>query len=85
MQEAKLTVRMPREVIEAAKRYARENDTTLTRLLSHYMQRLVAPSDPLAEAPIVRRLSGVLSPLASERDYREFLVEKHGSTAQDPH
>jgi len=84
MQEAKLTVRMPREVIEAAKQYAREHDTTLTRLLSHYMQRLVAASNPLADAPIVRRLSGSLAAGASEQDYKDYLVDKHGLQAKDP-
>jgi hypothetical protein len=77
MEKTKLTVRVPRDVLEGAKRYARENRTTMTRLISEYLRRLVAQSDPLADAPIVQRLSGTLSQDVSLEDYREYLEVKH--------
>jgi hypothetical protein len=80
MQKTKLTVRMPRRLLEGAKRYAAEHDTTLTRLISEYLRRLSAEGDPLADSPMVRLLSGMLSPEASIDDYRAYLEEKYGKT-----
>jgi hypothetical protein len=79
VQDTKLTIRVPRDVLEGAKDYAHRNRTTLTRLVSEYLRRLGAERDPLAEAPTVRRLAGALSPRASVDDYRVYLEEKYGS------
>ena len=35
MNETKMTVRVPRDLLENAKRYARQHDTALTRLVSN--------------------------------------------------
>lgn len=78
MEKAKLTVRVPRDLLEGAKRYASEHETTLTRLVSEFLRRLSMQVDPLADAPVVRRLSGALSPEASIDDYRKHLEEKYG-------
>jgi hypothetical protein len=78
MEKTKLTVRVPRELLERAKRYAHEHNTTLTRLVSEYLRQLSTQGDPLADAPVVRRLSGTLSPDASVEDYYKYLEEKHG-------
>jgi hypothetical protein len=78
MEKAKLTVRVPRDLLDGAKRYANEHDTTLTRLVSEYLRQLGTQGDLLADAPVVRRLSGTLSPDASIDDYRKYLEEKYG-------
>jgi hypothetical protein len=78
METTKLTIRVSRTVLEGAKRYARENQTTLTRLVSEYLRRLTAETDPLANAPIVQRLSGTLSQNVSVEDYRQYLEQKYG-------
>lgn len=78
MEKTKLTIRIPRELLEEAKRYAEENNTTLTKLVSEYLRRLAASDDPLAGAPVVRRLSGILSEDASANDYRQHLERKYG-------
>jgi len=78
MTTTKLTVRVPRAVVEDAKDYARTHDTTLTRLISEYLKRLSADTDFLAGAPIVRRLSGTLPPEASVDEYHRYLEEKYG-------
>jgi hypothetical protein len=77
MKETKLTVRVPRELLEKAKRYAAENDTTLTNLIEAYLEHIPARGF-LADAPIVRRLSGVLSEQVSIEDYQKHLEEKYG-------
>lgn len=81
MEKTKLTIRVPRDLLEGAKRYASENNTTLTRLVSEYLRRLTIGSDPLSNTPIVQRLSGVLSQDVSVEDYREYLERKYGGEA----
>ena len=78
METTKLTIRVSRDVLEGAQRYAHENQTTLTRLVSEYLRRLTAENDPLANAPIVQRLSGTLSQDVSEKDYQQYLEQKYG-------
>ncbi len=81
MEDTKLTIRVSRKVLEEAKRYARENNTTVTRLVSQYLEQVSIQGDPLAKAPIVRRLSGILSPDITIEDYKKHLEEKYGSEA----
>jgi len=81
VEKTKLTIRVPRHLLEEAKRYARENNTTLTRLVSEYLRRLASDEDALSGAPIVQRLSGVLSQDVSVEDYREYLELKYGREA----
>jgi hypothetical protein len=76
MEQTKLTVRVPRDLLEGAKRYAKMHNTSLTRLVSAYLQQLSLQDDPLADAPIVRRLSGILSQDVSVDDYHAYLDEK---------
>jgi hypothetical protein len=78
MEDTKLTIRVPQAVLEEAKRYARRHETSITRLVSEYLRRLGADEDPLGTAPIVRRLSGILSPQVTVADYRAYLEEKYG-------
>ena len=78
MEKTKLTVRVPRDLLDGAKRYANAHDTTLTRLVSEFLRQLSIQEDPLADAPVVRRLSGTLAPDASIDDYREYLGKKYG-------
>jgi len=77
MEETKLTIRVPRDLVEKAKRYAAENDTTLTNLIEAYLQHLPARGS-LANATIVQRISGILSQEVSIGDYYKHLEEKYG-------
>jgi hypothetical protein len=76
MQETKLTVRVPRNLLENIKRYAAQNNTTLTNLIEAYLRRIPAQV-PLDDAPIVRRLSGSMSQVVSIPDYKVHLEEKY--------
>ncbi len=76
MGKTKLTVRVTRDLLKGAKRYANESGTTLTRLISEYLRQLTAQSDPLSDAPIVQRLSGTLSQDVSLQYYGEYLEKK---------
>jgi hypothetical protein len=77
MKEQKLTIRISQDVLDGAKRYAREHDTTLTRLVTVYLDHLSREGDPLTSAPITRRLAGSLPPSATRAEYREHLEQKH--------
>ena len=68
---------MQRDLLDNFKKYAERNNTTLTALIEVYLQQFPV-GDELAEAPIVRRLSGILSPDSSIQDYYDHLEEKYG-------
>lgn len=77
MEETKLTVRVPRDLLENVKLYAAQNHTTLTNLIEAYLRRIPA-QHPLENASIVRRLSGSLSSEVTIQDYKKHLEEKYG-------
>ena len=77
MSETKLTVRVPRDLLENAKLYAAQQGTTLTNLIQAYLRR-IPPQSPLEDAPIVRSLSGILSQDVSIEDYKNHIDEKYG-------
>jgi hypothetical protein len=77
MEDTKLTVRVSRTLLENVKLYAAQNNTTLTELIDAYLRRIPA-QHPLENAPIVRRLSGTLSPDVTVLDYKKHLEEKYG-------
>jgi hypothetical protein len=76
--DTKLTVRVPRHLLENAKRYARENNTTLTELISIYLERIPGQFESPGNAPIVRHLTGLLSPEISVTDYQKYIEDKYG-------
>jgi len=75
MQKTKLTVRVPQELLSILKKYANANNTTMTALIETYLRR-IPPQELPADAPIVRRVSGILSQRVSNEDYEEHLAEK---------
>ncbi len=76
--DTKLTVRVKRNLLENAKRYANAHHTTLTELISAYLQRIPNDTEPLDDAPIVRQLTGLLSSKVSVEDYKQHLESKYG-------
>ncbi len=68
---------MPRDLLEKAKNYAVENDTTLTSLIEAFLRR-IPDSHISQDYPIVQRLSGILSDDLTLQDYKEHLVQKYG-------
>jgi len=77
MAESKLTIRVPRQTIERAKAYARQHGTTLTRLITAYLEHLESPSPEQANTPLVRQLMGTLPPDVGIEDYRAYLEDKY--------
>jgi hypothetical protein len=75
--DTKLTVRVPRKLLENAKRYAHSHHTTLTELISTYLENIPVEDDVLEHAPIVQRLTGLLSSDVSVEDYKQHLEDKY--------
>jgi hypothetical protein len=76
--DTKLTVRVPRNLLENAKPYAQEHNTTLTELISAYLRQIPSEGTGLDNAPIVRWLSGSISQNVTLEDYKKHLDEKYG-------
>ena len=77
MTQTKLTVRVDRRWIEPAKQYAARRSTSLSRLISEYLRTLAMPEPPIAGAPILERLTGILPPDVDSRAHQRHLEEKH--------
>lgn len=79
--ETKLTLRIKKNIIEQAKRYANDHETSLSKLIENYLSAITTDSRSILEiSPLVQSLSGVIQ--ISENDdakgeYHEHLEEKY--------
>jgi hypothetical protein len=78
----KLTLRMDDAIIDRAKVYARRNKTSLSKIVSQYLRSLLtSKKEGRPIAPLVKEISGILSPSRSSRsvktDYHQYLEKKH--------
>ena len=78
MDTAKLTVRLPKEDLEFAKRYAKEHRMTVTELIDRYLRGLQSQAGTQIH-PEVERISGLVPPDFDALSlYQEHLLRKHG-------
>lgn len=77
-EKRKLTVRVDSRWIEEAKEYAARHNTSLSKLISEFLRNLPAISDPNREAPILKRVSGILPPHVTAQEHKTHLKEKYG-------
>jgi hypothetical protein len=79
--ETKLTLRLKKNVIEQAKKYASDQETSLSKLIENYLEAITADSKVSGEiSPLVKSLSGVISlpeDFDHKENYRQFLNEKY--------
>jgi Family of unknown function (DUF6364) len=80
--ETKLTLSMEKEVIEEAKRYAREKNTSLSRLIKTYLVSITRNKSEKDTdiTPLVKSLSGVLSVEKKahyKKEYSDYLQKKY--------
>ncbi|MCS3663275.1 hypothetical protein GGP65_000878 [Salinibacter ruber] len=82
----KLTLRLDEDVIERAKAYAAERDTSVSRLVESYFDELTGREEgeqgndlvPESLGPLTSRLARRTSTSETEEtDYYEYLQEKH--------
>lgn len=79
----KLTLRLDEQLIQNVKNYAKDNNTSLSRMVSDYFRLLMIDEPGLDRSteslpPITQSLIGMLSGAqVDEDDYYAYLEEKH--------
>lgn len=76
MTKRKLTLSVDERVIERARRYSTQHNTSISQLVTQYLSQLDAPSGSTL-APWVQRLRGIVPSDVSVEDHRRHLEEKH--------
>ena len=82
MMDKKLTLSLNQEIIESAKRYAKNNNTSLSKMIESYFETLtkVDENENIKTTPLARSLRGVIE-LPDDFNYKEsrskYLKEKH--------
>ena len=70
--EAKLTLKLDKNVIDSAKKYAKEHNRSISRMVEHYFSSLLSKPDyPDKHSSLVESLSGILSEGDLEKMARE--------------
>lgn len=73
--ETKLTLRLDEEIIQSAKIYAKKNKTSVSKMVSNYLNSLThLEKTNHAISPIVKELSGIIP---SEIDTSKLTDEYH--------
>ena len=79
--DSKLTLKLDNAVIERAKKYARNKDTSLSRLIENYLSWVTSDkSDIDAISPLVKSLSGIIDlsdDFNHKKAYADFLENKY--------
>jgi hypothetical protein len=76
MGKTKLTLRIEKSVIELAKNYAHQHQTSLSQLVAEFFRTLDAPGRT-PQAPILDDLTGILPADVSLTDYHTYLEQKY--------
>ena len=79
--ETKLTLRLKKKVIDQAKKYANDHETSLSKLIENYLEAVTNTSDEDDHiSPLVKSLSGVIQ-LSNNSDlnknYHKHLTDKY--------
>ncbi len=79
--ETKLTLRLKKKVIDQAKKYANDHETSLSKLIENYLSAVTNESRSIEKiSPLVQSLSGVIQ-LSENEDpkgkYQEHMKEKY--------
>jgi deoxyxylulose-5-phosphate synthase len=78
--DTKLTLKINKRIIERAKKYAKQRETSLSKMVENYLQTLTNKEEKNeAISPLVESLSGVIKFQDSDykKDYTDFLSEKY--------
>ncbi|MGY5847036.1 DUF6364 family protein [Salegentibacter sp. HM20] len=79
--DKKLTLSLNSTIIETAKRYAKSNNISLSKLIESYLSSLTKKEEKEVEiTPLVKSLSGVISiddDLNEKEEYSQYLIEKY--------
>jgi hypothetical protein len=76
----KLTLNLDKRVIEQAKSYAKNNQTSLSKLIENYLNSLTKTTEKKSDiSPLVESLTGVIPSgnYDDKKDYEDYLAEKY--------
>jgi len=79
--DAKLTLKLDSEIIDEAKLYAKNSNTSLSKLIENYLSAITSDQTKRRKInPIVKSLTGIVT-LDEKKDYREsytkYLIKKY--------
>ncbi len=77
----KLTLKLNKSIIEEAKRYAKDKNISLSKLIESYLERLTVPDKSADISPMVKSLSGIVKlpkNFDEKKEYRKHLAKKYG-------
>lgn len=79
--DTKLTLKLEQKIIERAKDYAKNHNTSLSKLIENYLQSLTKIDNEKEKiSPLVKSLSGIIDipkNYNSKEDYSDFLMNKY--------
>ena len=79
--DVKLTLSLDKRVIDQAKKYARRNNTSLSKLIENYLGKVTSSDKENTKiSPLVKSLSGVVDLSRMEdrkKGYTDYLNEKY--------
>jgi hypothetical protein len=79
--DTKLTLKIDKQIINRAKKYALEHKTSLSQIVEDYFDIIVKPTESDSElTPLVKKLSGVAKlpeSYNSRKEYTKYLIRKY--------
>jgi len=77
--QAKLTLKMDKDVIDSMKRYASNNNKSLSRLVEDFFKTSIGETQQtIALSPLVKELTGIISEADIEKsNYIDYLEKKY--------
>ncbi|MCP4215415.1 MAG: hypothetical protein GY765_12210 [bacterium] len=80
--EAKLTLKLDKDIIEEAKKYARTKNISLSRIVEKYFKAITEKKQDTEKqyTPLVEELSGIIhldEDIDQKGAYTDYLIEKY--------
>ena len=80
--DTRLNLKLDRDIIEQAKRYAQKENTSLSKMVENYFRSLVDNEKRarVEYSPLVKELSGIISlegDVNIRDEYTDYLIEKY--------
>ncbi len=78
--DTKLTLKLDSTVIEQAKIYAKNKNTSLSQLIENYLGLLLEPAYRTEVTPFVKSLSGIIDlpeNFQAKKDYKAHVLKKY--------
>lgn len=76
--DTKLTLTLQKEVIEQAKKYAKDKGQSLSDLVENYLKLITVPTEkgkPGRVSPKIKKMQGIVR-IPLDKDYKQILAEE---------